>query len=54
MGDAEDARVSRFEGLGTARREKLEGEKPKYTTAALLIPWQEPSNGCFSYPQSHS
>ena len=25
MGDAEDARVSRFEGLGTARREKLEG-----------------------------
>jgi hypothetical protein len=25
MGDAEDARVSRFAGLGTARREKLEG-----------------------------
>jgi hypothetical protein len=25
MGDAEDTRVSRFEGLGTARREKLEG-----------------------------
>ena len=24
MGYAEDARVSRFEGLGTARREKLE------------------------------
>jgi hypothetical protein len=35
MGDAEDARVSRFEGLGTARREKLEGNdfKRDFTAA---------------------
>jgi hypothetical protein len=37
MGDAEDTRVSRFEGLGTARRGKLEDINPcmRYRTRRL-------------------
>jgi len=36
MGYAEEARASRFEGLGTARREKLEGAGGE-TSAEWLV-----------------
>ena len=49
MGDAEDARVSRFEGLGTARREKLEGRpsvgmaSPRRLRLTAVTPRKQPS-----------
>ena len=51
MGDAEDARVSRFEGLGTARREKLEGIVGSHSTQLPKIATQVP-NG--TKPESRS
>ena len=60
MGDAEDARVSRFAGLGTARREKLEGAGGETSAewlasqhaqdASIVVPTDDPQYGRMLQP----